>query len=191
MKINLYIFRFLFTFLFILALSFVFSPAKSSSMQNSINMSSNQMANVNQNKVQINLVSPPKKKSKEATTEKKITKESKLVEQKQSKKKPKQTAKKNTKIEAKEIKSLEPALFKEKPQMPNYPKLAINRKYQGKATLELLLDENGKVLKSVVINSTGFKILDKEALSATLLWQFNLKKVQAKKIQVPISFKLS
>lgn len=77
---------------------------------------------------------------------------------------------------------------------PNYPDLAKRRRIQGKVFLIVVVNENGKANSIEVSQSSGFSVLDAEALKTVKNWSFvpakkNGKFVQANVI-VPIEFKL-
>lgn len=46
-----------------------------------------------------------------------------------------------------------------------YPKIAQMRGWQGEALVELLLDGNGKLISKKILKSSGYDILDKQALA--------------------------
>ena len=48
-----------------------------------------------------------------------------------------------------------------------YPRMALNRNWQGSVIIELKFNKNGTVISSKVKKSSGHKILDKEALNMT------------------------
>jgi len=77
---------------------------------------------------------------------------------------------------------------------PNYPALAKRRRMQGKVLLMVEVDETGNPSAVNISESSGFKVLDQEALRTVKGWRFipakkNGKFVQANVI-VPIEFKL-
>jgi protein TonB len=47
---------------------------------------------------------------------------------------------------------------------PDYPSLALRSRYQGTVTLEILVDEGGKITSVNVRKSSGFTMLDEAAL---------------------------
>ena len=75
-----------------------------------------------------------------------------------------------------------------------YPKVAQMRGWQGEAIIQILVDANGKVLESRIHTSSGFDILDKQAIK--MVNEANLplppEALRNKPISVliPISFKL-
>ena len=48
-----------------------------------------------------------------------------------------------------------------------YPRMALNRNWQGSVIIELKFNKDGTIISSKVKKSSGHKILDKEALSMT------------------------
>jgi protein TonB len=56
------------------------------------------------------------------------------------------------------------ALWSEIGKYKQYPRIAQMRGWQGEAIVELLLDGNGKLKSKKIIQSSGFDILDKQAL---------------------------
>lgn len=55
---------------------------------------------------------------------------------------------------------------------PNYPRAARMRGMQGVVQLKVLVDENGRALKIVLSDSSGFNILDREAIRTVEQWRF-------------------
>ena len=55
---------------------------------------------------------------------------------------------------------------------PKYPKLAIKRGYEGVLKLEVLILKSGIVKEVYIIESTGFKILDKAGVNAAFNSRF-------------------
>ena len=49
---------------------------------------------------------------------------------------------------------------------PKYPKLAIQRGYEGILKLKVTIQKNGSVNNVLVIESTGYKILDNAGIKA-------------------------
>lgn len=77
---------------------------------------------------------------------------------------------------------------------PQYPRRARRKGYEGIVILEVLVNENGKVEDLKVFKSSGYKILDKSALSAVQKWLFEAGTRNGKSTQmwvrVPIRFRL-
>ena len=84
-------------------------------------------------------------------------------------------------------------LYKTNPP-PAYPRMASKRGYQGIVMLNVLVDENGRVKDLKLFTSSGYRILDKAALSAVQNWVFEPgtkgKKKMAMWVRVPIRFEL-
>ncbi len=78
---------------------------------------------------------------------------------------------------------------------PIYPRAARIKGYEGTVYLKISLSSEGKVIKSVIKKSSGFAILDKAALKASLKWHFKPAYVNGVAIPttilVPVTFKLS
>ena len=55
---------------------------------------------------------------------------------------------------------------------PKYPKLAIKRGYEGVLKLEVLILKSGLVKEVIIIQSTGFEILDKAGVNAAFKSKF-------------------
>ena len=55
---------------------------------------------------------------------------------------------------------------------PLYPRFARKRGYQGKVELNLLISQSGKVTDIKLLNSSGFKVLDKSAIKTVSQWLF-------------------
>jgi protein TonB len=69
-----------------------------------------------------------------------------------------------------------------------YPKVAQMRGWQGEAIIQILVDANGKVLESRIHTSSGFDILDKQAIK--MVNEANLPLPPEALRNKPISFKL-
>lgn len=75
-----------------------------------------------------------------------------------------------------------------------YPRRARQRGYEGTVMLEVLVDQNGRVVDLRILSSSGHAILDRSAANAVKTWSF----IPAKKgkdtidmwVQVPVRFKL-
>lgn len=77
-----------------------------------------------------------------------------------------------------------PALLYSPPEF--YPPLARGRGWEGVVTLELLIDSNGKVVRSKVVDSSGYQLLDQAALKAVKLRRYQ----PALRNGRPVEFKL-
>lgn len=105
-----------------------------------------------------------------------------------------QTLKKqNTASPTKRLKIYDPE-YKKNP-LPTYPKKAIRRGYGGIVELKVSLTEKGKVLQIDIHKSSGYKILDAQAVKTVKRWQFEPRKkndvATASQVIVPICFKLN
>ncbi|USD66796.1 energy transducer TonB [Vibrio sp. SCSIO 43136] len=84
--------------------------------------------------------------------------------------------------------------FKTRPVQPNYPRLARKRGIEGVATYEIWLDEDGRQIKQVLMDSSGTKMLDKAALKAIKQWQFSPHQINgisvAHRVLIPVRFSL-
>lgn len=90
----------------------------------------------------------------------------------------------------------EPArpLYRENPP-PRYPRIARKRGYQGTVVLEVLVDQEGDVEDLKVYRSSGYKALDRAALSSVRHWSFTPGQrgevVVDMWVRVPIAFRLT
>lgn len=76
-----------------------------------------------------------------------------------------------------------------------YPRVAQMRGWQGEVLIDLKLDANGTVLATTILQSSGFEVLDKQALemvkkAAPFPPPPEILKSSIFNIQVPVSFKL-
>ena len=75
-----------------------------------------------------------------------------------------------------------------------YPRQAISEGFEGKLILALEILPDGSVGRYQVMKSTGYELLDAEAVKAVTTWKFypavNAGKPLTSCIQVPISFEL-
>jgi len=60
----------------------------------------------------------------------------------------------------------------ERPSMPSYPAVARGENLQGKVSMRLLLDDEGRVKAAIVAESSGHPLLDEAAVKAALGWQW-------------------
>jgi protein TonB len=78
---------------------------------------------------------------------------------------------------------------------PRYPPQAAERALQGVVLVVAHLDRGGAVVRVEVVRSSGYAILDREALRAVGDWRFRpaLKNgvAVASRIEVPIRFRIS
>ena len=84
-------------------------------------------------------------------------------------------------------------LYKVNP-LPEYPRLARKRGYQGTVVLEVLVDQNGRVGDLRLFTSSGYSILDKKAMASVKGWLFEPGMKGDKKldmwVRVPVRFEL-
>ncbi|AQS39979.1 outer membrane transport energization protein TonB [Shewanella psychrophila] len=84
--------------------------------------------------------------------------------------------------------------FSSPPAQPRYPKLARKRGFEGTATIEVMFNHIGEQLSLTLINSSGFSLLDKAAITAVEQWQFTPPSPQtafAYTVKVPVKFALN
>lgn len=81
------------------------------------------------------------------------------------------------------------AVYKPKPE---YPELAIKRSQEGTAKIQCKVDRTGKVAEALLLQSSGYKLLDNAALTAIKNWKFETQKTDEPfaAIIVPVEFKL-
>ena len=84
-------------------------------------------------------------------------------------------------------------LYKVNP-LPEYPRIARKRGYQGTVVLEVLVDQNGRVGDLRLFTSSGHSILDRSAMASVKGWLFEPGMKGNKKldmwVRVPIRFEL-
>ncbi|WP_082030211.1 energy transducer TonB [Vibrio renipiscarius] len=84
--------------------------------------------------------------------------------------------------------------FSAKPVPVSYPKLARKKGLEGKALIEVWLNQEGKQIKQKIITSSGHSILDQRALNTIKQWQFSRRiehgQAIAHRVHIPINFKL-
>ncbi len=73
----------------------------------------------------------------------------------------------------------------------NYPPLLRDAGIGGKATVWFFIDENGKVVKTQLNESSGYTALDEAALSVANLMQFTPALNRDKKVQVWVSIPIA
>lgn len=77
---------------------------------------------------------------------------------------------------------------------PFYPRIARRQGQEGKVLLDVVVDEDGKSLTVTIIQSSGHKALDDEAVKTVRNWKFVPARRDGKLVQanviVPIEFKL-
>ena len=84
-------------------------------------------------------------------------------------------------------------LYKVNP-LPEYPRIARKRGYQGTVVLEVLVDQNGRVGDLRLFTSSGHSILDRKAMASVKGWLFEPGMKGDKKldmwVRVPVRFEL-
>lgn len=87
------------------------------------------------------------------------------------------------------------ARFRQPPQPPVYPALALQRRQEGSALIRALVDGQGETEKVELVRSSGFSVLDSAALAAVEGWSFSSAKVDgvAMKawVEVPVAFQIN
>ena len=77
---------------------------------------------------------------------------------------------------------------------PLYPRIAKKRGWEGTVIMEVIVKENGVVDKVLLLKSSGYKILDKEALETVKTWKFFPAKTGdmafSSTVSVPVKFQL-
>ena len=86
------------------------------------------------------------------------------------------------------------ALSREIAKHINYPSIAKMRGWQGVVEIDFQLDGNGKILSQKIRTSSGFEVLDKQALEMVKKSNFPIPpevlKSSAFNVTVPVSFRL-
>lgn len=84
-------------------------------------------------------------------------------------------------------------MYRENPK-PEYPRLARRRAYQGTVLLEVLVDQEGRVVDLRVFTSSGHQVLDRAAMKSVKTWLFEpgMRGDQrvAMWVRIPIRFQL-
>ncbi|MGS0673706.1 TonB family protein [Shewanella sp. 0m-4] len=113
------------------------------------------------------------------------------VEQTQSHNQAKVEAKQGV---SKQTVALSQPTFAAPPSQPHYPKKARKRGFQGTATIEVMFNQIGEQLSLTLVDSSGYRLLDKAALSAVEKWRFTAPKPQTAfsyTVRVPVKFALN
>ena len=117
----------------------------------------------------------------------------KIIKKKNPKPKPKKVEKPPKKIIEQDIDPT-PILDNLKNPKPVYPKIAIQRGWQGTCILELEVLNDGTVGSIKLLKTSGRKLLDQSAIKAVRYWNFTPATKKGKniksKLKVPIEFKL-
>lgn len=86
-----------------------------------------------------------------------------------------------------------PRAYEDNP-LPEYPRLAKRRGYEGVVTLEVLISQEGRVLEVRLLKSSGYSMLDEEARRAVKTYRFHPGRKDGEKVEmrgtIPIRFKL-
>lgn len=84
-------------------------------------------------------------------------------------------------------------MYRENPR-PEYPRLARRRAYQGTVVLEVLVDQEGRVVDLRVFTSSGHQVLDRAAMKSVKTWLFEPgmrgNERVAMWVRIPIRFQL-
>jgi len=84
-------------------------------------------------------------------------------------------------------------LYKKNPK-PVYPTIARRRRYQGTTLLEVQVDSRGRVGELRVVQSSGYEVLDRAALTAVRDWLFEPGRRRDVRVdmwvRVPVRFQL-
>lgn len=90
------------------------------------------------------------------------------------------------------VKVVQQASFRESPQPPNYPRIALKRGWQGEVLIQALVDASGATQEIKLIRSSGYEMLDASAIAAVAQWQFQASMEDgdyvASWVEVPVDF---
>ncbi|PKG58534.1 energy transducer TonB [Shewanella sp. GutDb-MelDb] len=133
------------------------------------------------------------------TPKKLASKGEKVVEKQPKKQSSQQWAHNQVQAEAKQGVSkqsvaLNQPTFAAPPTQPHYPKKARQRGFQGTATIEVMFNQVGEQMSLTLVDSSGYRLLDKAALNAVEKWQFSAPSPQtayAYTVRVPVKFELN
>ncbi|ABV88643.1 energy transducer TonB [Shewanella pealeana] len=95
---------------------------------------------------------------------------------------------------SKQAVALSQPTFATPPSQPHYPKKARKKGFQGTATVEVMFNQLGEQLSLTLVDSSGYRLLDKAALNAVEKWQFAAPSPQtayAYTVRVPVKFALN
>lgn len=77
---------------------------------------------------------------------------------------------------------------------PGYPYLALQKGWEGTVLVRVEVDREGRALSGFIKKSSGYRILDREALKTVLKWKFSAAMEKGEKIrswiEVPITFRV-
>lgn len=77
---------------------------------------------------------------------------------------------------------------------PDYPSVAIRRRYEGTVMLNVLVDKTGRAAEVKVDRSSGYAVLDRNAKAVVSRWRFKPARKGTQTIemwvQVPVRYKL-
>lgn len=84
--------------------------------------------------------------------------------------------------------------FATKPSPVSYPRIARRRGLEGQVTVEVWIDEKGRQIKQMLVQSSGAQVLDEAALDTIKRWRFSSHIVDghaiAHRVHIPVRFKL-
>jgi len=100
-----------------------------------------------------------------------------------------------TPVKPAQPKMVKKVTFSARPAPISYPHSAKRRNIEGTVLVEVWIDELGKQVKQLIINSSGHEALDNAALAGIAQWQFSRQQADgqaiAHRVQVPINFELN
>lgn len=77
---------------------------------------------------------------------------------------------------------------------PNYPRMALRRRYEGTVLLDVLVDKTGRAVQVNVAQSSGYAVLDRSAKADVSHWRFKpaRKGMQTVEmwVKVPVRYEL-
>ena len=85
--------------------------------------------------------------------------------------------------------------YRQPPQPPVYPKAALRRRHQGEVLIHALVNEQGQTEEVVLVDSSGYALLDESALRAVSAWAFEAAAVNGVSmkawIEVPVVYQIN
>ncbi|MGE0268916.1 MAG: energy transducer TonB [Candidatus Omnitrophota bacterium] len=80
-------------------------------------------------------------------------------------------------------------------QPPAYPRTARRKGWEGRVVLDVLVSQDGDVLSIDILQSSGYGMLDKEAVKAIREWRFEPARLFGnrieKRVEIPVVFRLT
>ena len=80
-------------------------------------------------------------------------------------------------------------------EQPKYPKMAQRRNQQGTVIIDVVVDEKGKPISVLVLESSGYSSLDASAVKAVKRWVFQPERRNnhfiKSRVHIPVAFELS